>query len=106
MYNLPLLLDLLKVLNLRPPGDKTAFEEARLQFTIHGQRVEFNRVNLYGYPVSLSGQGSMNIDGTDMNLDFFPLWRIMQYPAPPLDKIPPLISQQVLKIKMRGSLRK
>src|SRR5207249_1047999 len=43
IYNLPVLLDLLKVLNLRPP-DRTAFEEAHASFGIRGQRVHVNRL--------------------------------------------------------------
>jgi hypothetical protein len=102
--NLPLLLDLIKVLNLRAP-DRTAFEEAHIRFDLHGERVQFNQLDLIGNAISLSGKGSMTIKGTDLNLDFYPLWgRIMQWSPPGLDRIPPLISQSLLKIKMRGSL--
>ena len=38
MYNLPVLLDLLKLIGLRTP-DRTAFEEARASFSIKGPRV-------------------------------------------------------------------
>src|SRR5207248_5490996 len=43
MYNLPPLLDLLKVLNLRVP-DKTLFEEAHVQFGIRGQKVNVSEL--------------------------------------------------------------
>ena len=54
MYNLPFLLDLLKVLNLSLP-DKTAFEEAHIQFGVHGEKVTVNQLSLIGNAISLNG---------------------------------------------------
>jgi hypothetical protein len=99
------LLDLLKVLNLRVP-DKTLFEEAHVQFGIRGQKVNVNELSLLGNAVSLNGQGTMNLNGTDLNLDFYSIMgRSLPLPRG-LDKIPPLISKQLLKIKVRGSFDK
>jgi hypothetical protein len=102
MYNLPLLLDLLKVLSLRVP-DKTAFEEAHARFRIQGQRVQVERLELFGAAISLSGQGTMNLDGSDLNLDFYAIWsRFVQWLPPGIDKIPGWFSQYLFKVKMRG----
>jgi hypothetical protein len=102
LYNLPLLLDLLKVPGLRAP-DRTAFEEAHATFSVRGTRVKVSKVDLFGNAVSLSGAGEMNLDGTDINLDFYAVWgRVVQMLPPLFDKIPPAISKQLLKIKMRG----
>jgi hypothetical protein len=104
MYNLPVLLDLLKVPGLRVP-DHTAFEEAHAAFAIRGPRVLVNRLDLYGNAVSLSGKGEMNLDGSDINLDFYAVWgRIVQMLPPVLNKIPPAIGKQLLKIQMRGKV--
>src|SRR5262249_9463818 len=98
----PLLIGLLKVLSLNKP-DRTAFEEARIQFAIRGPQVEVTELNLYGNSISLSGEGTMNLNGTDIKLDFYAVWgRIVQISPPLIDKIWPAISRQVLKIKMRG----
>jgi hypothetical protein len=106
ILNLPPLLDLLKVLNLRLP-DKTAFEEARIRFTIGGLRARVHRLELYGNSVSLTGEGTVNLNGTDLNLDFCAVpARVVQFLPPVLDKIPPLVSEQLLKIKMRGEIGK
>jgi hypothetical protein len=103
MYNLPFLLDLLKVLNLSLP-DKTAFEEAHIQFGVRGEKVNVSQLSLIGNAVSLNGQGTVNLNGTDLNLDFYSVMgHIMQWMPPGLDKIPPLVSKQLLKIKVRGS---
>jgi hypothetical protein len=104
LYSLPLLLDLLKFLGLRLP-DGTAFEEAHAAFAVRGKRVAVSRLDLYGNAVSLRGQGEMNLDGTDINLDFYAVWaRVIQFLPPLIKDIPPYISQQLLKIKMRGAI--
>jgi hypothetical protein len=102
MYNLPLLLDLLKFLSLRQP-DGTAFEEAHATFGIHGQRVAIDRLDLFGNSISLRGQGEMNLDGSDINLDFFAIWgRVIQMLPPLIKELPQDVSKHLLKIKMRG----
>jgi hypothetical protein len=104
MYNLPVLLQLLKFLGLRAP-DPTAFEEAHAAFEIHGPRVNVQRLDLYGGAISLSGQGEMNLDGSDLQLDFYAVWgRIVQWLPPLIKEIPPTIGQSLLKVKMRGKV--
>jgi hypothetical protein len=107
MYNLPLLLDLLKVLSGRLP-DRTMFEEAHARFSIRGQRVYISRLDVYGNAVSLGGRGEMNLpDGSDLNLDFHAvLGRWPQVLPEPLKQLPPAISQRLLKITARGRLGK
>src|SRR5262249_46410679 len=104
MYNLPVLLDLLKVIGLRVP-DRTAFEEAPAALDTKGGGVHATRLELFGNAISLRGQGEMNLDGSDINLDFNADWgRITQVLPPGINQIPPAISDQLLKVKMRGSL--
>lgn len=104
MYNLPILLDLLKALALHPP-DRTAFEEAHAAFTVKGQRVNVNRLDLYGNAISLSGQGELNLDGSDLHLDFYAVWgRIVQLLPPLLKPLPAELGKQILKIEMRGKV--
>lgn len=104
MYNLPLLLDLLKALALRPP-DRTAFEEAHASFTVKGPRVSVNRLDLFGNAISLSGQGELNLDGSDLQLDFYAVWgRIVQLLPPMLKPLPAELGRQLLKIEMRGKV--
>ena len=71
LYNLPLLLDLLKFLGLRWP-DRTAFEDLHADFSVHGSRARVRSLKLTGNAISLIGKGEFNLDGTDLNLDFFP----------------------------------
>jgi hypothetical protein len=104
LYNLPLFLDLLKVVGLRPP-DRTAFEEMHAAFDVRGPRVYVNRLELFGNAISLRGAGEMNLDGSDINLDFHADWaRITQALPPGIKRIPPAVSDQLLTIRMRGKL--
>ncbi|HEV8058448.1 MAG TPA: AsmA-like C-terminal region-containing protein [Gemmataceae bacterium] len=105
IYNLPPIVSLLKVLKLRVPDD-TAFEEAHMQFGINGRKVEFNRLDLYGDAVSLGGKGSMQLDGSQLMVDFYALiGPFNSRMLPVLGSMEAFISKRILKIKMRGSLQ-
>lgn len=105
MYNLPLLLDLLKVTGLRLP-DRTAFEEAHAHFMVQGPRVQIQKVDLYGNAISLSGQGEMALDGSDINLEFHAVGsRLGDKLMPtPVKEIVQEISECLFKIKMQGRI--
>jgi hypothetical protein len=104
LYNLPLILDLLKFLGLRWP-DRTAFEEVHALFRIQGPKVTLRKLELQGNAISLSGQGDFNFDGTDMHIDFYPTWaRIEQLLPPALRTVPPAVSKNFLIIEVRGKV--
>jgi hypothetical protein len=106
MGRLPLLLDLLKAFGLRMP-DRTAFEQAHMTFAIEGPRVRVEQLDLYGNAVSLRGAGSVDLDGSNVNLDFSATpGRVTQVLPSGIDAIPQAISGQLLKIKVRGKLGK
>jgi hypothetical protein len=104
IYNLPVLLDLLKFLSLRFP-DRTFFEEAHARFDIIGPRMRINQFNLYGNVVSLRGRGAMNLDGTDIDMDLHMDWaRLDQMLTPGVKKVPQALSNQLLTIHAKGQL--
>jgi hypothetical protein len=104
LYRLPLLLDLLKALGLRMP-DKTAFEQAHMKFEIDSSKLHIQKLDLLGNAVSLRGQGTVNLDGSNLNLDFSVDWgRIPDLMPPPLVALPQMLSDQILKIKLRGKI--
>jgi hypothetical protein len=101
---LPLLLDLLKVLNLRTP-DRTAFEEAHAVFQIRDRRIEIPHIDLIGSAISLGGFGGVDIDGKNVDFEFYAIWsRIVQLLPHFAQDLPAAISQHLLKIKTTGSL--
>jgi len=106
MYRLPLLLDLLKWLGLRLP-DRTAFEQAQATFAIEGDRIRIDQLDLFGNAISVRGQGTLKIDGSDLNLDLNADWgRIAQLLPPGINDLSREISNQLLRIKVRGEVGK
>jgi hypothetical protein len=103
LYNLPLLLDILKFIGLRP--ERTTFEEVHAQFSIHGKRVNMRKLEILGNAISLTGQGEFNRDGTDVALDFYPGWaRFDQLLPAAVRPFPPAVGKNLLTIQMRGSI--
>ena len=106
MGQLPVLLDLVKAFGLRLP-DKTAFEQAHMVFAIEGTQLIVRQLDLVGNAVSLAGAGKLDIDGSNIELDFTATpGRFTQMLPTGLDTIPPFLSSQILKIKMRGKFGK
>jgi hypothetical protein len=106
LYHLHPLLDLMKTFGLRQP-DRTAFEQAHMVFAFEGPRLKVRQMELLGNAISLHGQGELNLDGSDLGLDFAATpGRLTQVLPPLLDGIPLAISDQLLKVKVRGNLTK
>jgi len=103
LYNLPLILDILKFLGLR--SDRTSFEELHASFSIHGPRVSMHKLEILGNTFSLTGQGEFNLDGTNVALDFYPAWaRLDQLLPPALRPLPPAVGKNLITIEMRGKI--
>lgn len=102
MYQLPVLLDLVKALGLRVP-DRTAFEQARARYTVEGAKVRFQRLDLYGNAISLRGAGTIGLEDQDTHLDFHvDLARLNQVLPAVVDEIPKAVSNQLLTLRVRG----
>jgi hypothetical protein len=103
---LPVLLDLLKLFGLRAP-DRTAFEQAHVDFAIEGPQLRVQQLDLLGNAISLRGQGTVDLNGDNVELDFTATpGRVTEVLPTGIDSIPRLISQQFFKIKMRGKMGK
>jgi hypothetical protein len=102
LYKLPALLDLVKAFGLRLP-DRTAFDQAGATFAIDGPLVRFEQIDLIGNAISLRGQGTANLDGSNLNLDFNADWaRLGQFLPEATTEIPRWVSDQLWKVKVRG----
>ncbi len=105
LLNLPVLLNLIKVVKLRVP-DETGFEEAHALFYIRGDRLRFGSLDLIGNAVSLAGEGEMKADGTDVHFEFYPVWsKVREMFALP-GEWSGAISKKFLKIRVTGELDK
>ena len=97
-------LALLKAFGLRLP-DRTAFDQAHAVFAIDGPQLQVLSFDLYGNAISLRGKGTVDLDGNNLNLDFNADWgRLSQVLPEPISDIPRAVSDQLLKIKMRGRI--
>jgi hypothetical protein len=104
MYNLPVLLALLKFLNLRSP-DRTAFDEAHVRFAIHGPRLEITRLDLLGNAISFGGKGLLNMETNEIDMDLYAVWaRVVQWSPPVIRDLWPALGKSLLKIKMKGKI--
>ena len=68
LYELPLFVQMFSLPQLRVP-DKTAFEQAELNFTVADERFDFKSIELLGDAMSLRGRGYVRFDG-GMELEF------------------------------------
>lgn len=73
MYNLPLLLPMLKLLKLQAP-DQTAFEEAHASFDLVGNRIHVSQLDLIGTAVSLGGSGDLDTSAENVRFEFYTVW--------------------------------
>jgi hypothetical protein len=103
LYNLPVILGLLKFLGLRLP-DKTAFEEVYAAFNFERGRAVFTQVKMLGDAFSMQGKGNMKLDGSDINMEFNVGWARMAQAIPAVSYVETAISGKLFKIKMKGEL--
>ncbi len=61
VYELPVMVSLLKVLRLRPP-DTTAFTTSNMDYRIQGEHLYFDRIDFTGDAISLWGSGEMDLE--------------------------------------------
>lgn len=102
LYRLPPLLDLLKAFGLRAP-DGTAFDQARLQFAIEGPRMVVEKLDLKGGAISLRGNGTLGLDGSDLNMEFSADWaRVPDMMPDPVAGWSRSFIDQVFRVKVRG----
>ena len=64
MYELPVMISLLKILSIRPP-DQNAFSDATIDYRIEGEHIYFDRIDFHGDAISLRGKGEMDFQSAD-----------------------------------------
>ncbi len=102
IYQLPPLVAILKLLSNRPPNT-TAFNRCDMKFTVQGEHVHFDPLNLRGDVVSLYGSGDADFN-RKLNLVFYTLIGPADLPIPLWKTIAGHVSQQGLQLKVVGTL--
>ncbi len=103
IYELPLVVALLKILSVRRP-DRTAFRECEGQFQIAGSHLYWDRLMFRGDAVSLVGQGEMDFD-TRLRLTFRSLLGPNEMKIPVVKEVFRGASEQIILIHVGGTLK-
>ena len=103
VYELPLMVSLLKILSIRRP-DRTAFISSDVDFHVEHGRLNFERLNLNGDAVSLLGTGEVDFQG-NMNLVFHSTVGRGDLGVPVLRDVLGGASQQIMQIRVGGTLQ-
>lgn len=62
-------------------------------------------LDLFGSAVSLGGKGELDVDGSNLAMDFYAVWgHVTQLLPPGLRDVPPWLSKSLLLIEARGRL--
>jgi len=103
LYRLPILLAILNVLNLSMPQDD-ALAEARAEFFLVGDRLQFQEIVLRGDSLALTGSGTMTL--TDRAVD----WHLVNVGTKTWARIPVLAefmegaSRELVEVRVTGPL--
>jgi hypothetical protein len=101
MYNLPVMLDLVKVLKLQAP-DKTAFEEGHATFHVQGDRIKVDQLDLIGKAICVGGSGEVDVSGEYVKFEFYTLGSeiLARLVNTPVGDVSAFLSRNLFKIKM------
>jgi len=101
LYNLPVMMPLLKLLKLQTP-DQTAFEEAHAQFELRGERLRVTQIDLIGTALSLGGAGELDLKGDEVRFEFYTVWSqaLRRWLTTPLGDVTSFLSGNLFKIEM------
>ena len=102
IYELPPVLSLLKKLRIGR-SDRSAFDSSNVSFTISGETIELNRIELLGDAISLIGNGQLDMD-RKIDLNFYSIVGRNRFHIPVVSEIVHTSSQQALWIQVNGTI--
>jgi hypothetical protein len=100
IYELPVMVSLLKMLSVRAP-DATAFSSADIDYRLEGEHFYFDRINFHGDAVSLLGKGEMDFE-RQVNLNFYAIVGRDELRIPVIRPILSEASRQMMEIRVSG----
>ncbi len=102
IYQLPVMVQLLKVLRNRPP-DATAFTSGDADFRVKNEQLQLDRIDFSGDAISLKGQGWIDFK-RQVSLDFYALLGREEIQLPLIRKVLAEASRNILSIEVRGDI--
>ena len=103
VYELPLMIALLKILSIRPP-DQKAFSTSDIDFRIQGEHIYFDRIDFKGDAISLLGKGEMDFQQA-VKLTFHAIVGRGEMQIPVLKELFTGVSRQIMLIHVDGTLQ-
>ncbi|MCY2927714.1 MAG: hypothetical protein NT031_20190 [Planctomycetota bacterium] len=105
MFKLPVMLELLHVVYLTPPGGG-AFNDGRMSYQLKGNQLIFTEISLRGNALSVLGSGTVEMDTKKMNMAF------ISGPPPQagllrLDEAGPILkglARELMEVQVTGTL--
>ena len=101
VYELPVVVALLKVLSARLPNT-SAFTESEMRFLIQGDHLYFDQLDLMGDAVNLYGKGTVDFQ-KNLHLVFHTNFRPSRLPLPIVRDVLGQASQQILQVHVDGT---
>jgi hypothetical protein len=102
IYQLPVMVSLLKVLTIKPP-DTTAFTSSEIKFRIKGQHITVDPVVFRGDAISLIGKGEISLDRR-LGMKFYTMVGRDEFQIPFIRPLLGEASRQALQIHLGGTL--
>jgi hypothetical protein len=103
LYELPVIVAILNALTLAPT-DKTAFRQAKVDFTIGGERFLLRPVLLEGDSISLWGGGSIAFNG-NVNMEFRSSGGRNRLPIPFVNEFIGVATKGAVGVEVRGTTK-
>jgi hypothetical protein len=103
IYELPVMIAMLKILSVRSP-DRTAFSESHADFVVQGPHLYFDPITFTGDAVSLEGKGEMDFQAV-LHLQFRARLGRNQLNLPLIKDVLGGASEQIMTIHVDGPLQ-
>jgi hypothetical protein len=104
LYDLPLILAILRVLSLQR-ADAAAFDRAQFDFNVRNGLVVFDRINLQGESASLFGRGNVRMSDKRILFDFYSASGRRQVPIPVVRELANELTKGWVGIHVEGTLK-
>ncbi len=103
VYELPVMISLLKILSIRPP-DQNAFSDATIDYRIEGEHIYLDRIDFHGDAISLRGKGEMDFQSA-IRMTFYATVGRGELDLPVVKQVFSGASQQIMLIHVDGTLQ-